>query len=352
MRRSSFSFPQMADRDSETSQYSKQYSVDEAFTGNLQTKPDISGKHMKAPDDDKSKNQLLSLCRRLNNFFLKGLPDGNFIPFTCNGSIVGLVAPWVALQLQNYPEVFTITEKVITFTPCIKSPEERNKALDTILRDMRAKNTFLPLNGWRNECYEIRRTFAEPMVFKIERAASPLFGMRKYGVQITGYVNHSTMGLSVWFQRRSASKPTWPNMMDNFVGGGITEGIGVLETAVKEAGEEANVPAEIATNMKAAGTVTFFHESERGIHPNTEFVFDLELPEDFVPHNNDGEVSGWVLLPVDQVVDIICSPHFKITSSPVVVDWLIRRGILTQETEPDLPEIVELIHIPLHNFFT
>ena len=107
-----------------------------------------------------------------------------------------------------------------------------------------------------------------------------------------GYVLHSTLGLCLWFQKRSATKPTWPNMMDNFVGGGITEGIGVYETAIKEANEEANVPPEIAVHLKAAGTVSFFHESERGIHPNTEFVYDLQLPESFVPKNNDGEVSG------------------------------------------------------------
>lgn len=53
--------------------------------------------------------------------------------------------------------------------------------------------------------------------------------------------------------------------------------------------------------------MSFFHESDREFTPNTEFVFDLELPEDFVPHNNDGEVSDWQLVPVDQVVEVICS---------------------------------------------
>jgi hypothetical protein len=36
--------------------------------------------------------------------------------------------------------------------------------------------------------------------------------------------------------------------------------------------------------------VSFFFESERGLFPNTEFVYDLELPLDFVPNNADGEV--------------------------------------------------------------
>lgn len=41
----------------------------------------------------------------------------------------------------------------------------------------------------------------------------------------------------------------------------------------------------------------FFFESERGLFPNTEFVFDLELPADFVPSNSDGEVEAFELLP-------------------------------------------------------
>ena len=46
---------------------------------------------------------------------------------------------------------------------------------------------------------------------------------------------------------------------------------------------------------------SFFFESERGIFPQTEFVFDLELPVDFVPTNNDGEVDEFELVPVAQV---------------------------------------------------
>jgi hypothetical protein len=41
----------------------------------------------------------------------------------------------------------------------------------------------------------------------------------------------------------------------------------------------------------------FFFESERGLFPNTEFVYDLELPADFVPSNSDGEVETFELLP-------------------------------------------------------
>jgi hypothetical protein len=80
------------------------------------------------------------------------------------------------------------------------------------------------------------------------------------------------------------------------VSGGLSVGYGIRETAIKEAAEEAS--KLIKTNEKnasiqsqvSAGCVSFFFESERGLFPNTEFVYDLELPLDFVPYNADGEV--------------------------------------------------------------
>lgn len=76
----------------------------------------------------------------------------------------------------------------------------------------------------------------------------------------------------------------------------------------------------------------FYFESERGLFPNTEFVFDLELPVDFAPVNNDGEVDEFELLPAKLAMNKIMSPDFKITSAPVVIDFFVRHGWITAET--------------------
>ena len=108
---------------------------------------------------------------------------------------------------------------------------------------------------------------------------------------------------------------------------------------------------ELAMNMRPDGSVSFFHQSERGIHPNTEFVFDLEVPETFHPGNTDGEVDDWKLVPVEEVLDIISSDEYKITSSAIALDFLIRKGLLTLDDEKDLPMVVEQIHLPLHSLY-
>jgi hypothetical protein len=74
------------------------------------------------------------------------------------------------------------------------------------------------------------------------------------------------------------------------VSGGLSVGYGIRETAIKEAAEEASIPESLAQRIVSAGCVSFFFESERGLFPNTEYVYDLELPLDFIPNNADGEV--------------------------------------------------------------
>merc|ERR1712130_373820 len=272
---------------------------------------------------------LLALAKGFNNFYLSGLGSGECLPLFCSSVQVGFVPAQVVAQLQKYPQVFTVRMVDVTINEDLKNAEERNKALEAVLLDL-------------------KEHFSSPALFKMERSATPLFGLRQYGIHINGFVRHSTRGDCLWLQRRSATKQTYPGLLDSLVGGGLAAGMTVAETVVKEAMEEANVPEALAATATSVGSVSFFYRSERGLFPNTEFVFDLELPETFQPGNNDGEVSGFELTPVKEIVSIITSQDYKITSAPIALDWLIRHGHVTLEDEPDLPEIVELLHMPLH----
>jgi 8-oxo-dGTP pyrophosphatase MutT (NUDIX family) len=76
----------------------------------------------------------------------------------------------------------------------------------------------------------------------------------------------------------------------------------------KELAEEAGLKLDQESDdLRSAGSVSFFHESERGLHPQTEFVFDLRLPPDFRPTNQDGEVEGWRLVPATQLLALLRS---------------------------------------------
>ena len=51
----------------------------------------------------------------------------------------------------------------------------------------------------------------------MERSATCMFGLRQYGVDVNGYVKDENDQISVWLQKRSVTKPTWPGKWDNFV---------------------------------------------------------------------------------------------------------------------------------------
>ena len=46
---------------------------------------------------------------------------------------------------------------------------------------------------------------------------------------------------------------------------------------------------------------SYCYEAEDGIEPETEFMFDLQLPSDFVPTPSDGEVSDYYLWNIEKV---------------------------------------------------
>lgn len=173
-------------------------------------------------------------------------------------------------------------------------------------------------------------------LFEMERSAVCLFGIQNSGVNITGYVRHATLGLCIWLQQRSETKQTWPGMWDSMVGGCLSVGFGVKEAAIKEAEEEASIPNDLVQNMVSAGCVSYLYDDERGIFPCTEFVFDLELPVDFTPTNADGEVQAFQLFPAGQCLEKVLSPEFNPAAAPIVIDFLVRHGVITAENGKDV----------------
>jgi len=315
-------------------------------------------------------SELLRIAKKFNRFHFRDAENQDRCrprPLYCNGHAIGLVRQAVADCLCRHPDVFDVqTERidiVISSDNLSESElyDEVTSKVAQVLTQLRrdreetqdqtttADDPLVALRGWRNEDYEIRSGgFKTSPLFRMERSATPLFGVRQYGVDINGYVRDPEKGLMVWIQKRSANKPTWPDKWDNFVSGGLSVGRGVADTAVKEANEEANVPQELAQTMTPAGAVSCFFESERGLFPNTEYVFDLELPSTFSPKNNDGEVDDFALVTAPDLLKLICDPTFKTTSCHVALDFLVRHGVVTPENEPNYAEIVELLHLPIH----
>ena len=75
-----------------------------------------------------------------------------------------------------------------------------------------------------------------------------------------------------------------------------------LSCIMKEAMEEASIPPHLSAQVKPVSVVSFYADlPDRGLVPDTEFIYDLAVPSEFVPRPLDGEVENFTLLDVSEV---------------------------------------------------
>jgi hypothetical protein len=84
---------------------------------------------------------------------------------------------------------------------------------------------------------------------------------------------------------------------------------------------------------------------EQGLRDDTLFLFDLELPADFVPQNTDGELTGFELWDIGAVMARVReTDDFKFNVAPALIDFFLRHGLLDPDVEPDYLPIVRQLH--------
>ena len=199
---------------------------------------------------------------------------------------------------------------------------------------------------WRNETFDAAPRWGAPPVFCLDRGAVPFFGTRAYGVHLNGYLRQGNK-LCLWVGRRSPDKQVAPNKLDNLVAGGIGNGHGVDGTLLKEGEEEASIPRSLLNHAISVSAISYRMETKLGIRDDVLFVYDLEMPADFVPQNRDGEIVHFELMPASAVLDQIrTTSDFKFNVNLVILDFAVRHGLL----RPDDPEYLDVapgLHRPL-----
>ena len=65
-----------------------------------------------------------------------------------------------------------------------------------------------------------------------------------------------------------------------------------------------------------------------GFHDELLFVYDLELPDHFVPTNHDGEVSGFIAVSYAEAAARILADEFTADASLVTADFILRHSKL------------------------
>ncbi len=230
-------------------------------------------------------------------------------------AIIGYLRPDLAGTLAAFPELGPTPGGLALRDPA---------ALPDILRTLADQGAF----RWRGEAFDVRAEPNGPVLTQADRGALPLLGLVSVGVHVNGLVRRSD-GLHVWIGRRAPDKHLDPDKLDHLVAGGVPAGLSPQATLVKEAAEEAAIPAELAVRAVPVGRIAYAMERPEGLRRDLLLCYDLDLPEDFVPRPADGEVADFMLWPVARVLETVAAGDtFKFNVNLVLIDLFIRHGLI------------------------
>ncbi|WVZ64509.1 hypothetical protein U9M48_014012 [Paspalum notatum var. saurae] len=259
---------------------------------------------------------------------------GEFVKFLVEGQVVGYIHKGFVEHLRDFHDVFTIvsgnngsnTVENVSLHSSLRTPEDKTHAIGDVIKSL---GEMIP--GIRNELYPVTSSYGMPSYFSLERAAAPYFGIKAYGVHMNGYVEKDGQKY-LWIGKRSDSKQTYPGMLDHLVAGGLPYGISCKENIIKECEEEAGIPRSVSTNAISVGAISYMDIEGFRYKRDVLFCYDLKLPDDFVPNNEDGEVDSFRLIPVVHAANIIQrTDFFKPNCNLVIIDFLFRHGYINPD---------------------
>jgi thiamine pyrophosphokinase len=247
-----------------------------------------------------------------------------YLPFRIGAEQVGWLTPELARWLAYRPRDFHFDAEGVSLPARLRGRALREAVLADAAQGL-ARAGYLRL---RDELFDVRATTNGPVLATLDRGAVPAFGVIAQGVHLNGLVRRAD-GLHLWLGRRSPAKAVAPGQWDNIVAGGAPAGLTMEETLVKEASEEAGLAPELAGRARRVSALSYVMKTAEGMRRDTLHVFDLELPEDFVPVPQDGEVERFELWPVARVVELVRdSDQVKFNVNLVLIDLFLREGLL------------------------
>lgn len=265
----------------------------------------------------------------------------DFRPLRLGATRIGWVRHDNAAVLRRFPEIFRVSEADVALIAG-GGFAALSEAVDGVIETLVAEGL---IDKWRHEDFAVAPRWGQTPLFKLDRGAVGFFGIRSYGVHING-VRRDGDVLKLWIGRRAADKKVAPDKLDNMVAGGIGYGHGLVETMIKEAGEEADIPPSLASRAVPVGALTYRMATRLGMREDVLFVFDLDVPAAFTPRNTDGEIAEFHLMAAQEVVARVReSDDFKFNVNLVIIDFALRHGLITAD-EPDYLAIVTGLRQP------
>ncbi len=253
------------------------------------------------------------------------------VPFTFKRCQVGSVARRHLPLLAPHTELLHVQPHTVRWIGPEGGPAG-DAAFARLNQHLRAQGHIV---AWRDEIYPVLEPTSSPVAPRvlghIERAASRFWGTLTFGAHATGYLaGPGGRPTHLWLGQRSLSKAIDPGLFDNLIGGGVAAGQTPAEALLREAWEEAGLRPEQMHGLRAAGVLRLARDIPEGFQHEWLHSFDLELPAGQVPHNQDGEVAGFTLLPVAQALALAAGTQMTVDAALVTIDFALRHGLLDE----------------------
>ena len=250
----------------------------------------------------------------------------HLLAFHFGGHQVGWVSAELARALTFMPRDFHFDARGVSMPGRAGT---RSDALAIAGRTL-ARQGFGRIRG---ELFDIRAVADGPVLGTLDRGLVPQFGVIGQGVHLNGLVRRDD-GLHVWVGVRARDKAVAPGELDNLVAGGIPAGLDALETLVKEAAEEASLPADLVAAARPTGRISYILANEEGLRRDVLHVFDMDLPESFTPRPNDDEVERFELWPAARLLEAVRETEgVKFNVNLVLIDLFLREGLIDPASE-------------------
>lgn len=285
---------------------------------------------------------LIDHVRRCNRW-----TPSDFLPLMAGDRLLGMMRPETALYLSDFPDLFVQHSGKVGLADHWKTAADRTEAFRPLAERLALEGLIDKL---RDEDYRVVTRWGEEPLMVIDRAAVALLGIKAFGIHVNGMVlMERDKDLQLWIGKRAENKAVEPGKYDNVVAGGQPAGLSLQENLLKESAEEAGFGPRIVKRAQPVSLITYCMEDGRGLKRDTLFIYDMLVPEDVEPKAVDGEMEHFLLMRRGMILNMLRGEGFpfKFNVALVLIDFLIRHGFLTPETEPDYPALVTGLHTAL-----
>ena len=249
-------------------------------------------------------------------------PSPYALPWWCGEHLMGHVMRAHVPHLLRFLKSTEASPSQLLWKVYASNPKERSQLLQSALQLLRNHGH---LGGWRGErfSYWSNDTMlpqpAQSEFLRVERAGFLYLGMLSHAVHINGFAPDGRL----WCGQRSATKSTDPGLWDNLTAGGLPAGESLLDCAARELWEEAGFTLNHPAALQPAGYVRISQMAPRGWHDEVLHVFNLTLPDGFVPCNQDGEVQAFEKLSAPDVMGRITAGQFTPDAALAIAQGLL-----------------------------